>query len=57
MTIADKQKLELDRIHLEVQKLLDEPLRLKLDITKVILLTVAVTTAVVTAFFKILVGV
>ena len=53
-TIDEKEILEIEKIKIEVQKLLDEPLRLKIDIYKTMLLTVAVTTAVVTAYFKFL---
>ncbi len=55
MTIVDeKEILEIEKIKLEVQKLLDEPMRLKIDIYRTMLLTIAVTTAVVSAYFKFL---
>jgi len=53
-TIDEKEILEIEKIKLEVQKLLDEPLRLKIDVYRTMLLTVAVTTAVVGAYFKFL---
>ena len=55
MTIVDeKEILEIEKIKLEVQKLLDEPIRLKIDIYRTMLLTITVTTAVVSAYFKFL---
>ena len=54
-TIDEKEILEIQKLQLEVKKFLkEEPLRLKMDFFKLMLLTVAVTTAVVTAYFKFL---
>ena len=57
-TIDEKEILEIEKLKLEVQKLLSIDFKLedkkhRNDTIKVFLLTVAVTTAVVTAFFKI----
>ena len=52
--IEEKEALEIEKLKLEVKKFLKEdPLRLKIDFYKVILLTIAVTAAVVTTAFKI----
>ena len=62
MTLADeKETLEIEKLKLEVSKLLQTDFKLedkkyRNDTVKVLLLTVAVTTAVVTAYFKIQIG-
>ncbi|MDQ7061793.1 MAG: hypothetical protein Q9M43_12005 [Sulfurimonas sp.] len=60
-TIDEKEVLEIEKIKLEVTKLLQTDFKLenkqhRNDTIKVFLLTVAVTTAVVTAYFKIQIG-
>ena len=62
MTLVDeKEILEIEKLKLEVSKLLQTDFKLedkkyRNDTAKVLLLTVAVTTAVVTAYFKIQIG-
>ena len=61
-TIDEKETLEIEKLKLEVSKLLQTDFKLedkkyRNDTVKVLLLTVAVTTAVVTAYFKIQIGV
>ncbi|MBL0708142.1 MAG: hypothetical protein JJW00_03750 [Sulfurimonas sp.] len=62
MTIIDeKETLEVEKLKLEVSRLLQTDFKLedkkyRNDTIKVLLLTVAVTTAVVTAYFKIQIG-
>ncbi len=60
-TIDEKETLEIEKLKLEVTKLLQTDFKLedkkyRNDTVKVLLLTVAVTTAVVTAYFKIQIG-
>ncbi|NOQ29787.1 MAG: hypothetical protein GQ570_01560 [Helicobacteraceae bacterium] len=60
-TIDEKETLEIEKLKLEVSKLLQTDFKLENkkhlnDTVKVLLLTVAVTTAVVTAYFKIQIG-
>ena len=57
-TIDEKETLEIEKLKLEVTKLLQTDFKLedkkyRNDTIKVLLLTIAVTTAVVTAYFKI----
>ena len=62
MTLVDeKEILEIEKLKLEVSKLLQTDFKLedkkhRNNTAKVLLLTIAVTTAVVTAYFKILIG-
>ena len=57
-TIDEKEILEIEKLKLEVKYFLEhKPKIYKLDIYKAMLLTVAVTIAVVTAYFKFQIGV
>ncbi len=60
-TIDEKEMLEIEKLKLEVSKLLQTDFKLedkkhRNDTVKVLLLTIAVTTAVVTAYFKVQIG-